>query len=130
MVDERVVSVKLKQIESYHGEFNAKRETLSHRELLPSTTERRAVERMFENAIQACVDLAQHIASREFGSDGTTSKGAIRVLAREEVIDEETARTLVTTIDCRNVLGHEYGHINSHRKYDHPTRKGRILMIA
>lgn len=64
MVDERVVSVKLERIEQYHGELNARRETLSRRDFLSSTTERRAVERMFENAIRACADLAQHIASR------------------------------------------------------------------
>ena len=82
MVDERVVSVKLGQIEQYYSELKTKQnkirqETLSRQELLSSTTERRAVERMFENAIQACADLAQHIASREFGFNGTTSKGAI-----------------------------------------------------
>ena len=82
MVDEQIVSVKLGQIEQYYSELKTKQnkirqETLSRQELLSSTTERRAVERMFENAIQACADLAQHIASREFGFNGTTSKGAI-----------------------------------------------------
>ena len=79
MVDERVVAVKLEQIEQYYSELKTKRETVSRQEFLSSTTEQRAVERMFENAIQACADLAQHIASREFGFNGTTSKGAIRV---------------------------------------------------
>lgn len=51
MVDERVISVKLKQIEQYHGELKRKQETLSNREFLSSTTEQRAVERMFENVI-------------------------------------------------------------------------------
>nr|WP_233561683.1 HepT-like ribonuclease domain-containing protein [Halorubrum sp. Atlit-28R] len=102
MVDERVVAVKLEQIEQYHGELNAKRETLSRQEFLSSTTEQRAVERMFENAIQTCADLAQHVASREFEFDGTTSKGAIRVLDREGMIDEEAADTLVAAIGFRN----------------------------
>ncbi len=35
-----------------------------------STTEQRAVERMFENAIQACSALAQHIATRAFDFEG------------------------------------------------------------
>ena len=118
MVDERVVSVKLEQIEQYHGELNAKLETLSRRDFLSSTTEQRAVERMFENAIQACADLAQHIASRAFGFDGTTSKGAIRVLDREGVIDEETAGTLVAPIGFRNVLAHEYGHVDHDEVYE------------
>ncbi|WP_176451139.1 DUF86 domain-containing protein [Halorubrum sp. Ea1] len=108
MIDERIVSVKLEQIEQYYSELNAKRETLSRQEFLSSTTEQRAIERMFENAIQACADLAQHVASREFEFDGTTSKGAIRVLDREGVIDEEAADTLVAAIGFRNVLAHEY----------------------
>jgi uncharacterized protein YutE (UPF0331/DUF86 family) len=118
VVDERVVSVKLEQIEQYHGELKAKQETLSRGEFLSSTTEQRAVERMFENAIQACADLAQHIATREFGFDGTTSKDAIRVLSRERIIDEETAKTLVGAIGFRNVLAHEYGHVDYEEVYE------------
>ncbi|WP_201741555.1 HepT-like ribonuclease domain-containing protein [Salinigranum halophilum] len=45
-----------------------KQETCSREEFLQSTTDQRAVERMFENAIQACSDLAHHIATRAFGS--------------------------------------------------------------
>ena len=70
MADERVVSVKLEQIEQYHGELLAKRRSLSREEFLESTTERRAVERMFENVVQACSDLAQHIATVDFGWNG------------------------------------------------------------
>ncbi|WP_246391808.1 hypothetical protein [Halosimplex pelagicum] len=51
MADERVVSVKLEQIEQYHGELVEKRETLSRQEFLANTTEQRAIERMFENVI-------------------------------------------------------------------------------
>ncbi len=54
MADERVISVKLEQIEQYHGELKEKQETLSRSDFLQNTTEQRAVERMFENAIQAC----------------------------------------------------------------------------
>ena len=118
MVDERVVSVKLEQIEQYYSELKTKQETLSRQEFLSSTTEQRAVERMFENAIQACADLAQHIASRAFEFDGTTSKGAIRILNREGVIDEEAADTLVAAIGFRNVLAHEYGHVEYDEVYE------------
>ena len=118
MVDERVVAIKLEQIEQYHGELTTKRETLSRSEFLQSTTEQRAVERMFENAIQACADLAQHVATQEFGHDGSTTKGAVRVLSQEDVIDEETMTTLVSAIGFRNVLAHEYGHIDSEEVYE------------
>jgi len=73
---------------------------------------------MFENAIQACADLAQHVATRDFDFDGNTSKGALRVLRREDVIGEETADTLIAAIGFRNVLAHEYGHIDYAEVYE------------
>lgn len=118
MADERVVSIKLEQIEQYHGELKAKQQTLSREDLLTNTTEQRAVERMFENAIQACSDLAQHIATRDFNFDGTASKEAIRVLGREEIIDEETMNTLVAAVGFRNVLAHEYGRVDYLEVYE------------
>jgi hypothetical protein len=39
VVDERVVSVKLEQIEQYYGELKTKQETLSRQEFLSSTTQ-------------------------------------------------------------------------------------------
>lgn len=118
MVDSRVVATKLKQIEQYHGELRDKQRSLSRAEFLEETTEQRAVERMFENAIQACSDLAQHVATQAFGYDGDTSKEAVRVLGREDVLDEETVDTLVTAIGFRNVLAHEYGQVDAEQVYE------------
>ena len=118
MADERVVSKKLEQIEQYHGELKEKQRSLSCEDLLGDTTEQRAVERMFENAIQACSDLAQHVATHDFDFDGDASKGAIRVLGREGVIDEETTNTLVAAIGFRNVLAHEYGKVDYAEVYE------------
>jgi uncharacterized protein YutE (UPF0331/DUF86 family) len=73
---------------------------------------------MFENAIQACSDLAQHIATRAFGYEGSTAKEAVRVLYREDVIDEETMETLVAAIGFRNVLAHEYGRVDTEEVYE------------
>lgn len=118
MVDERVVAVKLEQIEQYHGELEQKQETLSRDEFLRSTTEQRAVERMFENAIQACSDLAQHIATRAFGYEGQTAKEAVRILHEEGVIDDQTMTTVVSAIGFRNILAHEYGHVDAAKVYE------------
>jgi uncharacterized protein YutE (UPF0331/DUF86 family) len=118
VADERVVSAKFEQIEQYHGELKGKQETLSRNEFLRNTTEQRAVERMFENVVQACSDLARDVATQDFDFDGTTAKGAIRVLHREGVIDEETTTTLVAAVGFRNVLAHEYGHVDYTEVYE------------
>lgn len=118
MADERVVSTKLEQIEQYHGELKEKQQSLARTDLLTNTTEQRAVERMFENAIQACSDLAQHIATHDFDFDGVASKEAVRILGQEEVIDEGTMNTLVAAIGFRNVLAHEYGRVDYGEVYE------------
>ena len=117
MADERVVSTKLEQIEQYHGELREKQQALSGTDFLTNTTEQRAVERMFENAVQACSDLAQHIVTRNFEFDGSSSTEAFRVLAREGVIDGETTDTLVTAVGFRNVLAHKYGKVDYEEVY-------------
>jgi len=50
MADAGVVSTKLQQIERYHGELLEK-QSLSRERFRSDVTERRAVERMSENAI-------------------------------------------------------------------------------
>ena len=118
MADERVIATKLEQIEQYHGELVAKRSTITRERLHSNTTEQRAIERMFENVIQSCADLAKHIASRDFGFDGTRPKEAIRVLEREGVLQEETAETMIEAVGFRNVLAHQYGSIDYDLVYD------------
>lgn len=118
MVDERVVSQKLEQIEQYHSELTSKQQSLSREDLLRNTTEQRAVERMFENAIQACADLSKHIAAQEFDFSGESSKDAILILGRAEVINEETTNTLIAAVGFRNVLAHQYGEVNHDEVYE------------
>ena len=76
MADAAVVGTKLEQIEQYHGELRAKQD-LARDTFLEDVTEQRAVERMFENAIQACIDLSKHIASTDFEYEGNTSYGTL-----------------------------------------------------
>lgn len=118
MADERVVSKKLEEIEQFHGELRSKQRSLSRETFLNEITEQRAVERMFENAIQAAADLAKHIATNDFDAEGDESKEAIRVLHREDIIDEETAETLIAAVGFRNVLAHEYGSVDYEIVFD------------
>lgn len=118
MADEATIATKLQQIEQYYGELRTKQRSLSKDAFLERTTEQRAIERMFENVIQASADLAQHIATREFDHRGDSSKDAIRILADEDVIAVETMETLVDAVGFRNVLAHQYGDIEYSTVYE------------
>ena len=112
MADARIVSRKLEQIERYHSELQKKQQELTRDDLFTNTTEQRAVERMFENVIQACSDLAKHIAAQDFEDSNETAANAIRVLCKENIIDSRTMQTLVSAIGFRNILAHEYGNVD------------------
>lgn len=71
MAGERVLAIKLAQIEQYHSELVTKRETLSCDGFYQSTTEQRAVERMFENTIQRFRGGASGLKQRPKRSEGS-----------------------------------------------------------
>jgi len=81
-----------------------KQETRSREEFLQSTTEQRAVERMFENARQACSALAQHSATRAFGFEGQTATEVVRVLHEGAVIDSRLTSWVTDTYCNRQDL--------------------------
>jgi uncharacterized protein YutE (UPF0331/DUF86 family) len=118
VAEERVVATKLEQIEQYHGELTEKRESLTRTAFMESVTEQRAIERMFENAIQACSDLAQHVATRDFDYQGNSAKGAVRELEQAGILEPETADRLVEALGFRNILAHEYGHVDANEVFD------------
>lgn len=118
MADPAVVSTKLEQIEQYYGELRSM-QALSREEFLNDVWKQRAVERMFENAIQACTDLSQHVATADFGYDGETGRGAVDVLVDHGVVDDATGAKLSDAVGFRNVLAHEYGHVDPERVYDY-----------
>lgn len=117
MVDERIVSKKLEQIEQYHGELRAKRHSISRDTFLTDITEQRAVERMFENVIQATIDLSKHVATTEFDYDGDRSREAIEILEENDVLEPDTARTVIDAVGFRNILAHEYGSVDPERVF-------------
>jgi uncharacterized protein YutE (UPF0331/DUF86 family) len=118
MADAEVVATKLEQIEQYYGELSDK-QALSREAFLADVTEQRAVERMFENVIQACVDLSKHVATEDFDYGGDESKEAVMFLANNAVISDETASTLTDAVGFRNILAHEYGDIRHGQVYNY-----------
>jgi len=116
VADPDVVATKLRLIEQYHGELREK-QTLSKGSFLDNVTEQRAVERMFQNVIQACIDLATHVASTAFEHERDGSRAAIHVLVEEDVLEPGTAETLSDAVGFRNVLAHQYGAVRPEQVY-------------
>jgi uncharacterized protein YutE (UPF0331/DUF86 family) len=111
MVDEEVVTAKLRRINEYTNDLEEMR-GLSKAAYLDDVVIQRAVERTLMNLIQACVDLAEHVRSTENLSPEATSKDQIIALEGAGIISAETRSKLKEAVGFRNVLAHRYGDID------------------
>jgi uncharacterized protein YutE (UPF0331/DUF86 family) len=68
----------------------------------------RAVKYSFITAIEACVDIAQHICASEGWGPPKDNGDAMRILGEQRVIPSDLADQMRRAVGFRNVLVHEY----------------------
>jgi len=70
------------------------------------------VKYLFVTTIEACVDVAQHIASAENFGAPDTNAAAIRLLGSHAVVDVALADRVALAVGFRNVLVHQYARVD------------------
>jgi uncharacterized protein YutE (UPF0331/DUF86 family) len=68
----------------------------------------RGVKYTFVTAIEACIDVAQHICSAEGWGPPADNGDAMRLLGSHDVLTADLADALRKAVGFRNVLVHEY----------------------
>ncbi len=68
----------------------------------------RGVKYTFVTAIEACVDVAQHLCASEGWGPPSDNGDALRVIGSHGVLSAELARTMRRAVGFRNVLVHDY----------------------
>lgn len=69
---------------------------------------RRDVERIIENIINACIDMAKILLSGEELPMPETYKEVFLQLGQAAILDKELARSLADLVRVRNILAHQY----------------------
>jgi uncharacterized protein YutE (UPF0331/DUF86 family) len=97
---------------NYTGTCDAKArfQVLSFESYLKDLTSRDAVKRNIEFAIQAFIDIARIIITRDGLRDPEDNKGLFIILAENGIISEDSLKFLIHMAGTRNVLVH--GHDN------------------
>ena len=91
---------------------------LSERKFLEDERLNAEAERHLQIAIQACIDIANHIVAAlglERPAKETTE--AFYSLAKEKIIPDDFVNTMVKITGYRNVLVHGYLEVNRHETY-------------
>ena len=68
----------------------------------------RGVKYAFITAVEACIDVAQHLCATEGWGPPRDNGDAMAVLARHGVLTEELGAVMRRAVGFRNVLVHEY----------------------
>ncbi|PVZ03943.1 type VII toxin-antitoxin system HepT family RNase toxin [Actinomycetospora cinnamomea] len=68
----------------------------------------RAVKYGFVTAIEACLDVAQHLCASEGWGPPSTNADALVILGRHGVLEPDLARRLALAVGFRNALVHGY----------------------
>ncbi len=76
------------------------------------------VERRLETAIQACIDIGNHIVSQENLGSPSNYGEIFSILIEKGVIDDNLGENLIKMAGFRNVLIHEYKDIIIEKVYD------------
>ena len=87
----------------------SKRDSLTFEEYGDRRQERDVVEREFQTAIEACIDIGEMLLRSHGGAVPDTNAAVFRELASSGTITDETADRMARAAGLRNVLSHQYG---------------------
>ena len=116
MVDVDAVRSRLKALDEYITRLESQRH-LSFEQMLADWVAYYAIQRLFQMASQAAIDLASHILSADFSKRVDDYYGVIMALGREGVLPLEFARRFSDIAKFRNVLVHEYLVVDPEKVY-------------
>lgn len=85
------------------------RDDLSFEEYRNDRHRRDIVEREFETAIEACIDIGKLLLRADDADVPDTNAGVFCALGERGALDAETARRMAAAAGFRNVLSHQYG---------------------
>ncbi|UCC86997.1 MAG: DUF86 domain-containing protein [Anaerolineales bacterium] len=112
MDEQDVIQERLKLLSDYTNDLlelqNVDLTTYTENKLI-----RRTVERTLDLAVEACLDIGQHIIVREGFRTPGDNKDVFLVLSEEGIIPSEFLPNLVSMARFRNLIVHDYAHIDN-----------------
>lgn len=74
---------------------------------------RRTVERTLHLAVEACLDIGQHIIAQEGFRRPADNQDVFVVLAEEGIVSDELLPSLIAMAKFRNLIVHDYARIDN-----------------
>lgn len=98
----------------------SRKQSLELAEYLADREQRAIVEREFQTALEACIDIAELLLKASSDDLPDTNAEKILRLGQRDLLSEKTTKSMQEAARFRNVLAHTYGHdIDNERVFRH-----------
>lgn len=120
MLDTYRVKTRIEEIRKRAQILGKEFRPILKEKLITDETLYAAAERHLEVAIQACLDIANHLVS-SLGLERPKKEASevFFTLAKEGIISQVLAKTMKSAIGYRNILAHEYLEVERHFTYQY-----------
>ena len=118
MVVDDVIANQLKLLAEYVDELQiSRRQAISFQVYLDNKMLQRAVERLLQISIEACLDIGRHIIAEEGFRYPEDNKDVFQILAEEGIVPRTLLPALLDMARFRNLMVHDYARIDDAKVY-------------
>lgn len=116
MIDREIIEARFDTIEKNMRYLQTVR-NLEYEVFSENFEKIQAVKHSLQEAIEACIDVANHLISALALERAETYSEMFRILAQNEILSQELANELAEMAKFRNLLVHRYAEIDTQRLY-------------
>ncbi len=114
----RKISAKTETIENCYGRLHKER-NITLKELEHKHDLQTILERNFQIAIEACMDIGEILISYFGYEKPPENKDIFLILGKHNILPEKFAKKFAPAGGFRNVLVHHYDEVDIHKLYEH-----------
>lgn len=119
MIDRSRIEDRITEIRRRLNDLRETAETIDEVKFLTDSVIADATERRLQVAIQACMDIANHLVAQiAIEKPQKENKEVFLILAKHKIINEDLAKKLVKMAGMRNILVHQYMEVKRQLVYD------------
>lgn len=123
VIDAQRIRTKLAYIQEQVAAIQSLTGTKTREEILADPWVVRGIKYALQTAIEAMIDIAYHVAAKQFNVAPTDSRHALSILAEKGVYSQEELRIYGSMVGFRNRVVHGYQEVSADRVYALATQE-------
>ena len=113
------LATKLGKLEGYVKIITGLQKEVNKKRFLNDDFVQKTIERYLQLALEAVLDIADHVVNEYAFEKGETYRDVILILGKNKVLPEKFAKKFSPAAGFRNILVHNYISLNAEKVFNH-----------